>query len=426
MHIKNFSALAINPLRKAALNIAEAGLLSIDTRNVIRKNVSVKGGFLFLAKEKINLDKIGKVVVAGAGKCVFEAAAEMEKILGNRIDAGTIICPSGGRLKKIKVFKGDHPLPSNRNVEATKYLLKLLSGLKKEDLVIFLVSGGGSTLLCQPRGLSYKDEAEIFNHLTHAGADIKKLNTVRKHLSLARGGQLAQAAYPARIVSLLFSDVIGDDLGFIASGPMVLDKTTVKDAERVISEFGVKKVCGKIMKGLIETPKDSKYFKNVRNILIVSNKLALDAMKSAAERNGLKAKIITSALSGEARNAGREIAGKLHKTKGVLLYGGETIVAVRGKGKGGRNMELALSALRFLKDDELILSLASDGRDNSDFAGAICDKTTKEKALKSGLNIEKYLKENNSYEFFKKVKDNLITGETGSNAADLIIGIKNN
>jgi len=423
-HIKNYLKLAVNPLRRAALNIAEAGLLSIDTRNVVKKNVSVKGKFLFLAKEKIDLNKIGKIVVAGAGKCVFEAAAEIEKILGNRIDDGAIICPSGGKLRKIKVFKGDHPLPSKRNVEATRHLLKLLSGLKKEDLVIFLVSGGGSTLLCQPRNLTYKDEARIFNHLTRAGVDIKKLNIVRKHLSLARGGQLAQVVYPAKVISFLFSDVIGDDFGFIASGPMVLDKTTIKDAERVIREFGVEKVCGKIMKGLMETPKDKKYFKNVKNFLIVSNKLALDAMKSAAEKSGLKAKVITSSLSGEAKDAGGKIAGKLHKAKGVLLYGGETTVTIGGSGKGGRNMELALSALRFLKDDELVLTLASDGRDNSDFAGAICDKKTKEKAVKYKLDIGKYLKENNSYIFFKKTKDNLITGETGSNVADLIIAIK--
>ena len=422
--IKNYSKLAVNPLRKAALNIAEAGLLAINTEGAIRRNVRLNKKGLFLAGERINLYKTGRVFIIGIGKCAFGAASELEKILGSNITGGMIISPFGGKLKKLKTFIGDHPLPTERNVKATKELIKIITGLEREDLVIFIISGGGSTLLCQPKGLTYKDEAEIFSHLTRAGVDIKKLNTVRKHLSLARGGQLAMASYPARVVSLIFSDVIGDNLGSIASGPTVFDVTTIEDAKDIIKEYDIEKHCGKIMKGLMETPKDRKYFKNVKNILIVSNRLALEAMEAAAKKMKLSVKIISGKLSGEAGEKGREIARKLHGKRGVSLYGGETTVKIRGNGKGGRNMQLALSALRFLKDDELVLALASDGRDNSDFAGAICDKITKAKVLKSGLNIEKYLKENNSYEFFKKIKDNLITGETGSNVADLIIAIK--
>lgn len=426
MLIKNYSGLAVSPLRKAALSIAEAGLLAIDTGKAIRRSVRLKNNFLFLVDEKINLNKISKVFVVAVGKCAYDSAKTLEDILGGKIHKGIAlgINMRGRKLNKIEVFEGNHPLPSKKNAEITKKIIELLSGLKKDDLVIFAVSGGGSTLLCQASGLTHKDEAEIFSHLTRVGADIKKLNIVRKHLSLARGGQLAKVAYPAKVVSLLFSDIIGNDPGFIASGPMVPDKTTINDARRVIREYGVEKHCGKISRGLIETPKDKKYFKNVKNFIIVSNKIALEAMHDAAKKIKLPVKIVSNSLSGEAAKRGNEIAQKLHSAKGVLLYGGETTVRIRGNGKGGRNMELALSALRFLKDDELVLTLASDGRDNSDFAGAICDKTTKEKALKLRLSVEKYLKENNSYEFFKKTKDNLITGETGSNVADLIIGIK--
>ena len=426
MLIKNFSDLVGNPSREIALKIAEAGLSAINTGRVVEKSVHLKNNTLIIKGNKFNLKNFKRIFVVGAGKCAAEAAAALERILGDRITDGIVLSLSEKKLKKIKVYRGDHPRPTARNVKATEKIIKFLSGVKKSDLVIFIISGGGSALLCRPKRISYRDEARVFECLTNAGADIKKINIVRKHLSLARGGNLAKYAYPAKAVSLIFSDVLGDDLAFISSGPTVFDGSTIGDAGAVLKEFSVEKRCGNINKGLMETPKDKKYFKNIKNILAVSNKIALSAMKEAGKNSGLAVCILDASMSGEASVAGRKIADNLHQVgpKNILLYGGETTVTVKKKGKGGRNMELALSARRFLKDDELILALASDGRDNTDFAGAICDKITREKAKKSNLNIEKFLENNNSYEFFKKTKDAVITGDTGSNVSDLIIAIK--
>ncbi len=426
MAIKNSRILAVNSLRKDALKIAEAGLLAIDTKKVMKKNVHLNGDILFIKNKRIDLKNINKIFVAGVGKCSAEAAASLENILGDKLDSGIVIDTQKKKLKKIKVFVGSHPLPSEKNIDATAKLIEFISGKKENDLIIFIVSGGGSALLCQPKNLTCQDEKIIFNCLTRAGVDIKRLNIVRKHTSLARGGNLAKYAYPAQVISLIFSDVLGDDLAIISSGPTVLDVSTIEDAKRILDEFGVEKRCGNISKGLIETPKDKKYFKKVDNILLVSNKVALDAMREAAKGLGLTVCILDTMISGEASETGRKIAADLHQvgSKNVLLYGGETTVIVEGKGRGGRNMELALSALRFLKDDELVLTLASDGRDNSDFAGAICDEETKKKAGKLKLDPGKFLKNNSSYEFFKKIKDSVITGDTGSNVSDLIIAIK--
>lgn len=427
MAIKNVLGLAINDNRKKALQIAEAGLLAINTEKVLEKNVSLDGGVLKIKDEKIGLSDIKRIFVVCIGKCSVEAAQTLERILGDRLTGGIALGTHGGEAKKIEILVGDHPFSTPRNIDATKKIIDFLSETKKTDLVIFVISGGGSALLCQPEELKCEDEKLVIERLFKAGAGIKEINIIRKHISLARGGHLVKYVYPAKVVSLIFSDVLGDDLEFIASGPTVLDTTTKEDAEKIISKYGIDKECGKINEGLIETPKDKKYFEQVKNILLVSNKVALEAMKEKTEELGLSAKIVSTELAGEARKVGQNLAERLHDTKRgkVLLCGGETTVIIKGQGMGGRNMELALSALRFLKDDELILTIASDGKDNSDFAGAICDYITKEKVGHLGLNIDKYLESNNSYGFFKEIKDAIITGNTGSNVADLTILIKN-
>ena len=427
MVIKNNLELGISPARKVALQIAVAGLLAIDTKRAIENNVRLEGDILFIKNNKIILKDINKIFVAGVGKCSVEAAEALENVLGDKLDSGIVISAHKAKnLKKIKVFLGSHPLPSEKNIDATAKLIEFIFGKKENDLVIFIVSGGGSALLCQPKNLTCQDEKIIFDCLTGAGVDIRRLNIVRKHTSLARGGNLAKYAYPAQVISLIFSDVLNDDLASVSSGPTILDNSTVEDAKAILEEFGVEKSCGNISKGLIETPKDKKYFKKVKNILLVSNKVALGAMKEAAKNLGLSAHILDASLSGEAIRAGQKIAGDLHQvdSNNVLLYGGETTVIVKGGGRGGRNMELALSAIGLLKDDELILTLASDGRDNSDFAGAICDKLTEEKAKKLKLKAGEFLESNNSYDFFEKTKDALITGDTGANVSDLTIAIK--
>ena len=411
--IQNLSELAKTPLRKAALEIAEAGLQAIDTRKVVEEG---------LAKLNLPLDSSERLFVVGIGKCATQGVLALEKVLGAKITDGLVLDIQEGQFQKVRFLQGDHPFSTERDREATKEIIAFLKQMTENDIVLFLISGGGSALLCQPEKHTCKHEEEIIKHLFAKGATIQELNIVRKHLSLARGGNLAQYAYPARVISLIFSDVPGNDVGVVSSGPTVFDKTTRDDAKEVLEKYGV----GQYEKFLIETPKDKKYFEKVQNILFVSNRTALDAMAQRAKELGLEPHIKTAELTGEARDVAKELVEELHKapSKSVLLYGGETTVTVKKAGKGGRNLELALSALKFVQDDELLLSLASDGRDNTEYAGAIADFLGQEHAAKQHLNAEEYLEENKSFSFFEKTGDYVVTGNTGSNVSDLIIAIK--
>lgn len=428
MKIQNSKELAISPLRKDALEIIEAGLESIDTAKIIRENVRVEKGELFIQDKKISLEGVKRVFVVGIGKCALEAGEVIEQKLGEMLTGGIVLDVHGKKLHKIKSLIGTHPFASEINIDVTKEIIDLLNGMTCDDMVIFLISGGGSALLCQPENFTCHDETAIIKCLLDSGVPIKEMNTVRKHLSLARGGYLAQYAYPAKVVSLIFSDVLGDELEFIASGPTVMDTTTVADAEKVLDKYQVWGKCLVKPAILIETPKDEKYFQNIENILIVSNSIALNAMKKSAEKLGYETTIKTTAFSGEAKEIGPSVVKELSKVKNksVLLYGGEsTVTIIKKSGKGGRNQELVLSALPHLKDGQLIVSFDTDGRDNTDFAGAFGDTHTNEKAGKLGLNPSEYLasSENNSYYFFEQVKDYLMTGNTGSNVSDIIIAM---
>ncbi len=424
--IKNAKKLATSKGRKYLLEIVEAGLEAIDTPKVIKNAVSVKGRALIINNETFPLKNIKRLFVVGVGKCSLEAGGALEKILGNLIDGGIVVDVHKGKLKKLQTFTATHPLPTPQNIGATKKIIKLLSGLNENDFVIFIISGGGSTILCQPNNLTCRDEKIIFETLTGQGATIQEINTVRKHSSLARGGFLAKYAYPAKAVSLIFSDVPGNNLEFIASGPTIKDTTTIEDAKKVLAKYGKKDLYGRIAAELIETPKEDKFFKNIKNIMVVSNQTALKAMAEKSKKLGLKPRIMTANLSGEAHDVAKEITNRAKAVppKTVLLYGGETSVTLKGKTPyGGRNQEFGLSALRFVEKGIVLAAIASDGRDNTKFGGVICDTISKEKARKLNLDIEKYLSENWSYEFWKKTGDYLILGDTGSNVSDLIITI---
>lgn len=427
MKIQNFHSLATTKARETALAIAEAGLQAVDTKLIISKTVSIENNRLLVERETFDLTNVHRIFVAAIGKCAFEASGELESILGDRLSGGIAIdVKEGEQLKKIEQYVGTHPVPSKTNVTATEKLVNLLRDLEEDDFVIFIVSGGGSTLLSLPDAGSVESEATIFNELTNAGATIQEINTVRKHLSLARGGRLAQYVYPARSVSLIFSDVPGDDIQFIASGPTIKDTTTVADAKGILNKYEILKVREQEHYNLVETPKESKYFDKTNNILVASNEIALWAMAEIARTRGFSPKLKTTRLTGEARTVAKNIVEELRNEPNgtALFYGGETTVTVKGDGVGGRNTELSLSALQYIKEGELVLALASDGRDNSDIAGALCDTITKEKAYKKHLSIETFLEEDDAYSFFKQTGDDVVTGETGSNVADLIIALK--
>lgn len=414
MIIKNFKSLATSKERKLALMIAEAGLQAIKTENVIRKYVKLKYDTLKINGRSYNLSKYKRIFVIGAGKASFKMAKEIEKILGKKITSGLVIDIVPGRLKRIRVVKGSHPVPSKKNLVATKKIVDMISGLDKDDLVICLISGGASALLSYP-AITLKEMIRLNKRLLRCGANIREMNTVRKHVSRIKGGNLAKRIYPAKLVNMIFSDVVGDELSVIASGPTVRDNTSISDAERIIRKYKL----GRIK--LFETPKNPRYFKNVDNILLLNNKVAVDAMAEKAKRLGLDAMKYSTRIAGEARLVGKKLAS-MARLRTAFIAAGETSVTVRGNGKGGRNQELVLGAIENVKGT--MISIGSDGRDNTDAAGAIVDRNSLKKVQRLKLDYKRYLKNNDSYNFFKRMKDLIFTGPTGTNVADLIVYVK--
>ena len=297
----------------------------------------------------------------------------------------------------------------------------MIRGATEKDLIITLISGGGSSLFCLPNNISVETLIEITKNLTQKGANIFELNTVRKHLSGVQGGQLTELCYPAKVISLIFSDVLGDDISMIASGPTVIDKTTVAEATQILSKYDLLNFYLPSGKELKETPKDPKYFEKVKNILVVSNKNALEAMKTRAEDFGFETSVESQIISGYANQVGKEMVSKKAKTKSCLLFGGETTVKISGNGVGGRNQEMALAALSQVQPNSILVCAASDGWDNTDHAGAIADTELFQKAKKLGVSPKEYLENSDSYNFFKKVGGAIYTGKLGSNVSDLYI-----
>src|SRR3990167_4047935 len=409
--IKNSEKLATTQLRQHALQIAKDGLAAIDTQAVIKQTVSIEGQTLRVGPLKFELDN-RRILLAGVGKCAGEAAIALENILGDKLTAGIIldIAPTKG-FSKTKPLIGSHPMPSAKSVAAAQEIVAFLKQTTSEDLVIVVISGGGSTLLClPPDGFSCLDEKNLLEALFRSGATIQEINILRKHLSSARGGGLAKAAYPSQVVGLIFSDVPSNQLEFVASGPTVKDSTTIADAQQVLKRYNLN------APKLLETPKADKYFEAVYNHLTVSNQTALAAMEKSALKLGYQTTIETTELSGEARLVGRQIGGQIHTSQptSCRLFGGETTVTVNGSGHGGRNQELAIAAADEIGQGELVLALASDGIDNSDYAGALVDSSTKDRATKLGLDPSQFLKNNDSYSFFSVVGDYLDTGRTGA------------
>lgn len=427
MKIKNFEQLAVSKKREIALRLAEEALQAIDTKTVIRRAVRFEREKLFVNGKSFEILPSARVHVIGIGKCALDAVRALEEVLGDRITKGVVLDVREGELKNknIKEFVGSHPFPEERNILATSFIIEALREMSEDDIVIMIISGGGSALLCQNENLTCDEEKRIVSALFRAGAPIQDVNIVRKHLSLARGGYLAKHAHPARVISLIFSDVPGDDIAFIASGPTVLDITTIDDAKKILEKYNVPLWKSFAESGLIETPKDERYFNKVENMVVVSNEIALNRMVEVADEAGFRAKICTKHFSGYARDLGEGVVHEIHTSyhNTFFLYGGESTVILKSNGKGGRNLELALSALRYIDDDDIVISFASDGRDNTEFAGAICDIITKKKAEELQLEPEKYLERNDSFHFFEKTGDFIKTEETGSNVSDLIIAI---
>jgi glycerate-2-kinase len=386
------------------------------------------------------------VYVLGGGKASGSMASGLEDVLGKRITKGFVNVPQGDNHKTsiVKLQGASHPIPDEAGVAGTRQMLSLAEEAKENDLVITLISGGGSSLMPLPRdGVSLEDKKELTDRLLKSGAKISEINTVRKHLSGFKGGWLAKKAYPATVLNLILSDVVDDSLESIASGPTVPDSTTFSDARRILQKnklwnnasSSIRNIISSGEKGVVpETPKENDVaFGKVHSVILGNNRSAtLDGI-GHLRSEGLNPLLLTSTLEGEASKVGtvlasiaREVADSSNtflKPAG-LVAGGETVVTVRGKGVGGRNQELALSAALKLKGLEgtVIACLSTDGIDGpTNAAGAIIDGKTVERAMRLGLNPEEYLSENDSNGFFSRLRDLIVTGPTGTNVNDISV-----
>ena len=417
--IKNTAEIAVTEARKKALEIVSAGFDAIDTSEVVKSAVKLDGDFLTIKGEKLDLKKFRRIIVVGFGKVSSTAAYALEKILGDRIFGGAVVDLTAFGLKRIQGFKGTHPKPSQANVEATEKIIELAEGISGEDLVIVIASGGGSSLLCWPKE-ELEQSSRLYDEFLHTGGNIEELNTIRKHISQIKGGGLAKIFYPAKIIGLIFCDIPGGKLDKVASGPTFKDDSTMIDAENILKKYGLKGYY------LNETPKEDIYFKNVLNIPLVTNEIALGAMAEKGKELGFNPKIISAEIYGTAEETFSELQKNLDGVD-LVLAGGEIQLIVKGEGgKGGRNQYLALKAAETIREDEIFVSFASDGMDNSDATGAIVDSLTLEKIKDKNLDAKEHLEKYDTYNFFSEIGDLIFTGPTGANTADLMLLLKDN
>ncbi len=421
----------MNRTRQHALRIFRAALHAADPKSAVLKHVSFDGRVFKAGHKRYPLSAFERIQVIGAGKASAAMARALEKVLGRRITGGSINVPDGTaiRLRRIELRPSGHPVPDERGQEGARRILEIARAAGPRDLLICVVSGGASALLPAPAPpLTLPEKQAITRRLLACGANIHEMNAVRKHLSLIKGGQLARLAYPATVVSLLLSDVVGDDPGVIGSGPTVGDPSTCAEALRILEKYGIE-VPAEV---LHETPKpgDSSLART-HQVLVGSNRQAIDAAAACARELGYRTAVLSTSIQGETRDIAsmhaeivREIlsSGRPLRRPACLLSGGETTVTVRGKGLGGRNQEFVLAALLALDGigPVTILSAGTDGIDGpTDAAGAIADSGTLERATGLGLDARRFLDDNNSYCFFESVGALLKTGPTGTNVMDV-------
>jgi len=416
--IKNFEQLALTPQRELVLQIAEAGFDAIDTEKAIGDQVRLINHSLIVKNSIFDLEKFENIYVIGFGKASCKAAFALEKILGNKIRDGIAIGLKPLACEFVKTYEGTHPQPSEQNVRLANDIVNMAGKLKEKDLVITIVSGGGSALLCWPME-ECKQAYNLYEKFLPSGGGITELNTVRKHISLLKGGGLAKILHPATVLGLIFSDVPGNDFSLIASGPTYKDNSTVADAQAIIEKYGL----GEFR--LTETPKEEKYFKKVTNIPLVSNLTALNAMKAYAEKAGITANIISSQVTQDAGIALDSLENGLQPNAAALAGGEIRLVVTKKGGKGGRNLYLGMAAIDRLGKNDIFAAIASDGMDNSDCAGVILDFSSRKKLEKQGLNLADYIQRYDGYSLFEKLGAELIfTGPTDANVSDLMIWFK--
>jgi glycerate 2-kinase len=444
--IENGKTSLVQKARAMALRSLECALNAADPKLLLNSKMKIENASLHVGDLTFDLATFKHVYVVGGGKAGGAMAQAVEEIFGSRVTAGVVNVPYGSKPKTrvIELVEASHPVPDRAGVDGARRMMALVDQAAEDDLVVCLISGGGSSLMPLPReGITLEDKQSLTTSLLRSGASITEINVVRKHLSAFKGGWLAKKAYPATVVNLVLSDVVGDPLDVIASGPIVTDPSTFSDAQKVLEKYSlwliapasVRLVFSEGAEGILEeTPKaGNPAFAKVHSIVIGNNRTASQAAAECLKSEGLKAVHFDDPLDGEASHMGKALA-KFASNISVygfslpkplaLVAGGETTVTVGGNGLGGRNQELSLSAALNLKDAEtcVIASLSTDGVDGpTDVAGAVVDGFTLQRAAQLGLDPEKFLAENDSYHFFSKLGDGIITGATGTNVNDISV-----
>lgn len=427
------------PVKEAIVSALEA----VHPARAVRQALKQVGHMLCIEETQIDLDAISRIRVIGGGKGAQPMAAALFDILDSRIETGAVVVKKGeaSALKTgfISVIESAHPIPDETSLNAARTMLSLTRDLSPSDFVFVLISGGASSLLTLPaHPLNLSDLQQTTHILINAGIDISAFNTVRKHLSAIKGGNLARHIHPARFMTLILSDVVGDSVEAIGSGPTAPDNTTFKDAFRILEQVHAfhklpLRVQTRILSGvrgeIPDTPSaDHPAYRLGTSHIVGSNRMAAKAAATIFEKHGLKTRMQTS-LTGEARDVGRQLIADAKKADShhAWVFGGETTVTVTGQGRGGRNQELALSAALAMKDSSnmLLITVATDGGDGpTNAAGAVATPKTYQRGMAHDLCLETHLENNDAYPFFKTLGDLLITGPTQTNVADLTFLLK--
>ncbi len=435
-------------LKKDALAILRSALQAADPVEAVARHFTVDGDRLRAGRTTYNLARFQRVIVVGAGKASAAMAVAVERALGKRIHAGLINVKYGhlAKLRRVELNECGHPVPDEAGVAGSLRIAAMVEEAGENDLVICLVSGGGSALLPAPAPpVTLAGKQETTKLLLACGATIHEINTVRKHVSSLKGGQLARAAFPATVVTLILSDVIGDNLDVIGSGPTAADSSTFAAALAILRKYAIldrvpQAVRERLEQGaagqIAETPKPgAKELSRTRNLIVGSNRLAVDAARRKAAVLGYRTLVLSTTIQGETRDVAamhaaiaREVreSGQPLRAPACLISGGETTVTLRGQGKGGRNQEFALAAALEVSGlrDVVLLSAGTDGTDGpTDAAGALCDGATVARAREAGHEAVEYLADNNSYAYFDAIGDLIRTGPTNTNVMDVRLAL---
>jgi hydroxypyruvate reductase len=439
---------AAKQLRQHALAILRAALAAADPVQAVERHLRLSGDTLVAGRKRYSLRRYKRVIVLGAGKASAVMGLAVERILGRRITLGCINVKYGhtAKLRRIALNECGHPVPDEAGVAGSRQIAGMASSAGADDLVICLISGGASALMPAPaEGITLPEKQETTRLLLSCGATIHEINAIRKHLSSLKGGQLARAAFPATVLTLILSDVIGDNLDVIGSGPTAPDSSTFATALAILRKYALESRVPAPVRRRLECGARGEMAETVKpgdpelsrtqNLIVGSNRLAVDAARREAVVRGYRTLVLSTTIEGETRDiAGmhaaiaREVrnSGRPLRAPACLISGGETTVTLRGKGKGGRNQEFALAAAIAINGlrDVLLLSAGTDGTDGpTDAAGALCNGETAARAHAASLDPQAYLSDNNSYAFFDALGDLIRTGPTNTNVMDVRLAL---